>query len=97
MLSKGMVPASKETILNDKTEKDGKTVYTNGKSYELRRHGNITTFEGLIEFRKMIAERNGTSEAEEDVIKYDYQILDDAFWLLHENGFAIVEKKKQQP
>ena len=29
-----------------------------------------------------------------DVIRYDYQLLDDAFWLLSENGFKIVRKEK---
>ena len=27
-----------------------------------------------------------------DVIKYDYQLLDDAYWLLTENNFKIIRK-----
>ena len=34
---------------------DGNPIFTNGKSYKLRRHGNITTTDGLIAFRKLIA------------------------------------------
>ncbi len=68
--------------------------YTNGRNYELRRHGNITTFEGLEEFRRMIASRDGVDEVVADVIKYDYQIMDDAYWLLNENGYKIIEKIK---
>lgn len=83
MISKGFVPATREQILFG-----GK----NGKSYDLRRHGNLTTFEGLLEFRRMVAERDGKSELETDVIKYDYQLLDDAYWLLTQNGYKIVEK-----
>ena len=68
--------------------------YTNGKNYALRRHGNLTTFEGLEEFRRMVAERDGRSEEEKDVIKYDYQLMDDAWWLLNKGGYIIVEKDR---
>ncbi len=91
MISKGVIPATKEQILNEKGLKDGKLKYTNGKNYSLRRHGNLTTFDGLIDFRKMVAKRDGVLEIEKDVIKYDYQILDDAYWLLTSNNKKIVK------
>lgn len=91
MLSKGIVPADRQHILGEKVLKKGKSVYSNGKNYALRRHGNLTTFEGLEEFAKMTAARDGVSEEEKDVIKYDYQIMDDAYWLLTANGFKIVD------
>ena len=82
IISKGFVPASKEEIL---------TLPKNGKDYVLRRHGNLTTFQGLVEFRKMLATGERTEE-DTDVIRYDYQLLDDAHWLLTENGYCIVRK-----
>ena len=85
MLSKGFVPASKDEIIGDKKG--------NGKDYLLRRHGNLTTFDGLLKFRKMVAERNGVEEIKTDVIKYDYQLLDDAYWLLHKNNYKIVNRE----
>ena len=91
MLSKGMVPATKAQILEEKVERNGKMRFTNGKNYAVRRHGNLTTFEGLIEFRQMVAKRDGSSEAEKDVIKYDYQLLDDAYWLVEKSGCKIVK------
>lgn len=94
MLSKGLIPASKENILNETAIIKNELKYTNGRNYELRRHGNITTFEGLEEFRRMIASRDGVDEVVADVIKYDYQIMDDAYWLLNENGYKIIEKIK---
>lgn len=94
MLSKGLVPASKERILNEMVNKDGKDKHSNGKNYRLRRHGNLTTFEGLVEFRKMLAKRDNGKEEDYDVIKYDYQLLDDAYWLLTKNGYKIVERTK---
>lgn len=93
MISKGFVPATKEMILNERREINGKERFTNGKNYPLRRHGNITTFEGLEEFRKIVAEREGEKEENHDVIKYDYQLLDDAYWLLAKNGFKIIKKR----
>ena len=92
MISKGMIPSTKEQILNEKVIKNGKLVYSNGKNYNDRRHGNLTTFDGLIDFRKMIASRDNATELSCDVIKYDYQILDDAVWLLDKTGFEIFYK-----
>lgn len=88
MLSKGMIPSSKEQILHELTQ-DPDAKATNGKNYRLRRHGNLTTFNGLISFREMIAKRDNVSEETVDVIKYDYQILDDAYWLLKQSGQKI--------
>ncbi len=91
MISKGMIPSCKEQILNEKVLKDGKLKNSNGKNYLLRRHGNITTFDGLIEFRKLLANRDCANEADYDVIKYDFQLLDDAFWLLTRTGHKIIK------
>ena len=66
--------------------------FSNGKNYALRRHGNLTTFDGLVEFRKMLAERDNAAEADYDVIKYDYQLLDDAYWLLTQSGYIIFKR-----
>jgi len=92
MLSKGVVPSTKEQIRNETFVKNGELRHTNGKNYRLRRHGNLTTFEGLVEFRKMVAKREDKDETEFDVIKYDYQLLDDAYWFLSQNGFKIVRR-----
>lgn len=92
MLSNGVMPADKNQILNETAIKNGKTVFTNGKNYNLRRHGNITTFDGLAEFRHIVAERDNVDESETDVIKYDYQLMDDAYWLLTRCGFKIVRR-----
>jgi len=92
MISQGMIPASKEQILNETTNRNGKLRYTNGKNYSLRRHGNLTTFDGLVLFRQMLANRDKVNEVDYDVIKYDYQLLDDAYWLLTKNGYKIVKR-----
>ncbi len=99
MITKGFIPATKDTILTEYDEE--KCRFTNGKNYTLRRHGNLTTFDGLIEFRKMVAERDRKqdealleAEARKDVIKYDYQLLDDAHWLLTNAGFKIIARNK---
>ena len=88
MMSRGIVPADKETILNE-TDDSGR--HTNGNSYERRHHGNLTNFDGLREFAKMIAKRDNISEEKADVILYDYQLLDDAWWILDEMGYGIYE------
>lgn len=89
--------------LIDKFEETKPSVkFTNGKNYSLRVHGNLTTFDGLIDFRKKVSLRDFYAkdntatmerlELKNDVIKYDYQILDDAFWLLDRNGYKIIKK-----
>ena len=88
MISRGTVPATREQILCEKGD-NGK--FTNGKNFALRRHGNLTTFEGLVEFRQLISKRDGASEESKDVIKYDYQLLDDAYWLVTKNGCKIIK------
>lgn len=65
--------------------------------------GQLTTFEGLVEFRQLVVARDCHSKKEEDikefeekkdVIKYDYQLLDDAYWLLNANGYKIIRNVK---
>lgn len=97
MLSIGFIPADKKTIVSE--VKDDR-----GKNYELRRHGNLTSFEGLVEFREIVAKKlcgdSVTAEAleasviENDVIKYDYQLMDNAYWLLKQGGYKIIQRKK---
>ena len=100
MISKGTIPATKSQILEETTVVDGKVRYTDGKNYAVRRHGNLTTYDGLVEFRQMTARRDlvdgedlATLEEKKDVIRYDYQLLDDAYWLLTETGQKIIKTK----
>ena len=81
MISKGCVPSTIEQIKNN-----------DSKRLDLRRHGNITTFEGLEQFREILAKVLNKSNEETDVIRYDYQIMDDVVWLLNNNGFKIIKK-----
>lgn len=93
MISKGFIPSSIKQILTEKiVDNEGKERFTNGKNYSIRRHGNLTTFEGLVQFREILATRDNRPEEEKDVIKYDYQLLDDAYWLLKSNGYKIIKK-----
>lgn len=98
MISKGLVPASRELIRTEQMQNDeGELEYTDGKWYPVRRHGCLTTFEGLYEFRRILAARDHADEADKDVIKYDYQLLDDAYWLLSKNGYKIVRRAQHAP
>ena len=60
-----------------------------------RKHRNITTYDGLIRFKEIMAKANNTEEKREDVIKYDYQIMDDLCWLLKDNGYKITKRDKE--
>ena len=88
MIAHGFVPATLDQIAFEKQE--GK--FTNGKNLLEKRHGNLTTYEGMLTFRWMVAKRDRKSEEETDVIKYDYQIMDDAVWLLKGIDGVIIEK-----
>lgn len=89
MLAHGYVPASLDQIVYEK--KDGK--FTGGKNSVEKRHGNLTTYEGMKEYRRLLAKRDRTTEKEKDVFQYDYQIMDDAVWLLGKIDCVIVEKE----
>lgn len=91
MITQGMIPSTIKQILEEKVQVKGKTKYSNGKNYRVRRHGNLTTFDGLVTFRRLLAERDHGNEADYDVIKYDYQLMDDAYWLLDQNGYKIIK------
>ena len=93
MITQGFIPASKKAILTEKTlTADGQIKFTNGKNYLLRHHGNLTTFEGLEEFSSIISKRDKISKESADVISYDYQIMDDAYWFVEQTGMKIVKK-----
>ena len=83
MISGGVVPSTRAQIADPQ---DG------GRRLDLRRHGCITTFDGLVEYRKLIAASNGGDEESADVIRYDYQIMDESLWLLAANGYKVVKK-----
>ena len=82
MICSGVVPSDKEEIKR-----------SGGKVLSKRLHGNLTTMDGLVEYRKLIAEATGSTEEQTDVIRYDYQLMDDAVWLLRKCGYKIVKKK----
>lgn len=82
MITCGFVPETLENI------KKGKF-----KDFDTRKHSNLTTFDGLIEWRKIKAEVSGDSEEDCDVVKYDYQLMDNAAWLLNKHHYHIVKKQ----
>lgn len=84
MITKGFVPATIKEITENKDD--------HGRDYSIRRHGNLTTFDGLVRFRELIS-ASYDEELKNDVIKYDYQLLDDAHWLLNQNGYEIIKKQ----
>lgn len=83
MICNGIVPSTLEQIRTD----------NRGKRLDLRRHGNLTTFEGLLQFRDIVVQNYGKDAESADVIRYDYQLMDDAAWLLNSCGYKIVARQ----
>ena len=93
MISCGTIPATIDQIkVETIITKEGKVKFTNGKNYQCRRHGNLTTMKGLVDFRQIVAKRNGCEQEDVDVIKYDYQLMDNAHWLLTSQNYKIFKK-----
>lgn len=84
MVSRGFVPASRQKIMTDLAD--------HGRDYKLRTHGNLTTEEGLIEFRKLVAISTGITESSADVINYDFHLMDDAWWFLDMFGYEVYRR-----
>lgn len=82
MIACGLIPCSKREILT----------LSKQEAMDKRKHGNLTTMDGLVEFRKMVAAATGKTEEETDVIRYDYQLMDDIDWLLAQCGYKIIKK-----
>lgn len=81
MITQGVIPSTKVQIEEEE-----------GKNMKLRRHGCLTTFDGLIEYRQIMAKARNSNEEQEDVIRWDYQLMDDVIWLLERNGNALIKK-----
>jgi len=79
----GYIPATLEEIKNLDKE----------SLIRLRKHRNITTFDGLTEYKRIIAQATGIKEAEADVIKFDYQLMDDVCWLLERSGYGMIKRE----
>lgn len=84
-ISCGIIPASVEEMQR----------FTSEDLLKVRKHRNITTYNGLLQYKRIMAKANKSSEKQEDVIKYDYQIMDDLCWLLKDNGYRIVKVKRE--
>ena len=92
MIANGFIPATITEIQSAKAIKNGKEKFTNGKDYTVRKHGNLTTIKGLEEYSKILSERDNISLEKADVIRYDYQILDDVGWLISDSQYKIIKK-----
>lgn len=82
MIASGLVPCKKIDIIT----LDKQTIL------DKREHGNLTTMQGLVEFRETVAAATGDTAEETDVIRYDYQLMDDIDWLLHACGYKLIRK-----
>lgn len=80
MFASGVGPASKE----EHREVPKNILLGVGK------HVNVTTWKGLEDFRKDEAAAKGTDEESTDVQRYDFQLADEAAFILENNGFRIV-------
>ena len=89
MIRSGFIPATKAQI------REGKV-----KSYTgTRFHANLCSFEALFTFRQMRNEWAAKQEPvrkPEDVISYDYKLMDEAHYFLTVNGYRIVKREEKQ-
>ena len=83
MITRGFVPSTIDQI------KAGSV-----KDFGERRHGNLTTMDGLVEFRNIVPRKPEQTPFDKDVIQYDYQLMDDIAWLLAQNDYKIVKREK---
>lgn len=70
----------------------GKTLEKGSKSYEEKTHANLSSFEGLFQYRKAMAEHLDCEQSDTDVIKYDCQLMDDAWWFLDSKGYKVFRR-----
>lgn len=85
MIRNGFIPATRAQIQAEQF-----------KSYTgARYHANLSSFEALFEFRDiqraLFLEKYGPDKQPEDVIAYDYKLMDEAWFFLHPPGSHSVE------
>ncbi len=63
------------------------------KDYKSRRiHANLCSFEGLFRYHELRQELLGTDQKPENVIKYDYKLMDEAWDFLDRCGYKIIRR-----
>lgn len=83
MICEGFIPASKSEW-RDIPKK---------KLFEMRKHINLASLDGLFEYSKYISQAQSIPEKDADVFKYDFQLMDDVVWLLYTNGYKIIKRQ----
>ena len=90
MIRNGFIPATKAQI------REGKY-----RSYKgARFHANLCSFEALFDFRRMKNEWYAEHEPKkkpDDVIAYDYKLMDEAQYFLDISGYGIVKRGSTTP
>ena len=84
LLANGFLPASKTEY---------RTI-PKSELYEMRKHINLTTAEGLDRYDR---DRATAENPHPDVVLYDYQLMDDAPWLLERAGLKIIRRADETP
>lgn len=90
MICNGYIPSTKKQIL--KISGEGKK----GKYHEERRHGNLTTFEGLDTFAQILTKKFGGDLKDYDVKKYDAMLMENCPTILGMIGMGIKKRPKTQ-
>ena len=85
MIRSGFIPATKQQI------REGKV-----KSYVgARFHANLCSFQALFAYREMRNDwlsEHEPGKKKEDVIAYDYKLMDEAWFFLNACGYRIVKR-----
>ena len=84
-IGNGFVPAAKSELLRE------------GKDALMRRrcHINLTTVQGLAEYDLWRTDPKDPEQKKPDIIRYDYQLMDDVIWLLARRNYKIIRRKTQ--
>lgn len=94
MICNGYVPSTRTQILEP--SRDG-GIGKKGKCHEERRHGNLTTYDGLDEFVRILHDKFGVEMEELDVKKYDAMFMDKCPALFPVAGLGIRKRHEWEP
>ena len=86
----GYLPLAREEI-KASTADDGK-VYYRTKDTTVRLHACLTTYEGLSQLSKHLAEKAQDQPADHDYYKYDEMLITSAEELLRQLGYSLMER-----
>ena len=84
MICNGYIPSTIDQIRSLNPNIESEKELKKKQEHTERRHCNLTTIDGLDEYKKLLGNEFHTNPDDYDVVKYDYDIMDNCYKIVNE-------------